>query len=121
MARPDRRTTCASSWHRHRAITHASRRSVQASAYRIVQEAVTNALKHAGKRAPGRSCATATGAVELEVSDDGPALAAPAGGGHGLVGMRERAAIYGGVLSAGRRRSAASASARGCRGEPCGS
>jgi signal transduction histidine kinase len=71
--------------------------------YRIAQEALTNALKHAG---PGAS-ATVTlrwsaGTVELEVCDDGrgsgPQLPA---GGHGVIGMRERATLFGGTLEAG--------------------
>jgi signal transduction histidine kinase len=75
---------------------------IDLSAYRIVQEALTNALKHAG---PGRARVVITyrrDEIELEVSDDGggPALAA-APGGHGLVGMRERVALYGGELESG--------------------
>jgi signal transduction histidine kinase len=78
---------------------------VDLSAYRIVQEALTNALKHAG---PARALVLVRygpGELELEVSDDG-AGAAPAragGGGHGLAGMRERVGVYGGVLESGRR------------------
>jgi signal transduction histidine kinase len=74
--------------------------------YRIVQEALTNTLKHAGPQATAqvRLRYTAAG-VDLEVTDDGarrPARpAAVAGGGHGLAGMIERAASYGGDLEAG--------------------
>ena len=76
---------------------------VDLAAYRIVQEALTNALKHAGPAHARVLISYGLDQVELEVSDDGggPALAA-APAGHGLVGMRERAALYGGVLESGR-------------------
>jgi signal transduction histidine kinase len=75
--------------------------------YRIVQEALTNTLKHAGPQASAqvRLRYTATGA-DVEVTDDGahrqapPAADTPAGG-HGLAGMIERAASYGGEVRAG--------------------
>jgi signal transduction histidine kinase len=78
--------------------------------YRIVQEALTNTLKHAGPQASAqvRLRYTAAG-VDLEVTDDGarrpaqPARAGLAAGGHGLAGMIERAASYGGHLEAGPR------------------
>jgi signal transduction histidine kinase len=77
---------------------------VDLSAYRIVQEALTNALKHAG---PARALVLVRyrpGEIELEVSDDGAGAPAPAnGGGHGLAGMRERVDVYGGELESGRR------------------
>jgi signal transduction histidine kinase len=75
--------------------------------YRIVQEALTNTLKHAGPQASAhvRLGYTPTG-VELEVADDGAgrpvrAVVGAAAGGHGLAGMIERAASYGGHLEAG--------------------
>ncbi|MER6174305.1 histidine kinase [Streptosporangium sp. NPDC001681] len=77
--------------------------------YRIVQEALTNVIKHA---APTRCQVTVApgepGEVMVVVSDEGPSgprpLAPPGGsGGQGLAGMRERAALYGGTLSAGPR------------------
>jgi signal transduction histidine kinase len=76
--------------------------------YRIVQEALTNTLKHAGPQASAqvRLRYTAAG-VDLEVTDDGagrparPATAGMAAGGHGLAGMIERAASYGGEVEAG--------------------
>jgi len=75
---------------------------VDLSAYRIVQEALTNALKHAG---PARARVRITyepDAVMLEVEDDGYGSAAAADrGGHGLVGMRERVSLFGGSLRAG--------------------
>ncbi len=74
------------------------------SAYRIVQEALTNALRHA----PGAQVGvTVTYGRELvlEIRDDGARTinghAPPKGSGHGLVGMRERAALFGGELEAG--------------------
>jgi signal transduction histidine kinase len=83
---------------------------LQLSAYRITQEALTNALKHGG---PGTSATVAlhrrAAALELVVRDDGRGSSMPAsrrrspGPGHGLVGMRERAALHGGELKAGRR------------------
>jgi signal transduction histidine kinase len=76
---------------------------VDLSAYRIVQEALTNALKHGGPTVARVAITYAGNEIELEVSDDGngPALAATAAG-HGLVGMRERVALYGGELESGR-------------------
>jgi signal transduction histidine kinase len=75
------------------------------SAYRIVQEALTNALRHA----PGSRVSVSVEYgrdLVLEVVDDGARRnghSAPPGSGHGLVGMRERAALYGGSLEAGPR------------------
>jgi signal transduction histidine kinase len=78
---------------------------VELSAYRIIQEALTNTLKHAG---PARASVTVrydNGAVEVEVVDDGqgPPPDRPGTGGKGLVGMRERVNLYGGRLEAGAR------------------
>lgn len=74
------------------------------SVYRIAQESLTNVVKHAGV-ATCRVDVEADGKdVRIEVTDDGraaPDRRARTGGGHGLVGMRERAAMYGGVLDAG--------------------
>jgi signal transduction histidine kinase len=77
---------------------------IELSAYRIVQEALTNALKHAGEASATVNIRHGLDSLELEIVDDGagtPALVAS--GGHGLVGMRERVALYGGRLDAGRR------------------
>jgi signal transduction histidine kinase len=76
---------------------------VSVSSFRIVQEALTNVVKHAGAVATTVRVARTPSGVELEVRNDTPA-AAPAVtvGGHGLVGMRERIAAYRGELDAGR-------------------
>ncbi len=73
------------------------------SAYRIVQEALTNALKHAGQASATVALTYGDGALELEVTDDGIGQAASNGAGHGLAGMRERVALYGGELTCGPR------------------
>jgi signal transduction histidine kinase len=78
---------------------------VDLCAYRIVQEALTNALKHAGPaRAEVRLCYAGNG-LDIEVRDDGRGTgeANGNGGGHGLIGMRERVALYGGRLHTGPR------------------
>ena len=77
---------------------------IELSAYRIVQEALTNALKHAGEAHASVRVHYGAESLELEIVDDGGGAAAPvSSGGHGLVGMRERVALYGGRLDAGRR------------------
>jgi signal transduction histidine kinase len=77
---------------------------IELSAYRIVQEALTNALKHAGEARAEVYVQFGPESLELEVLDDGAgAPVRAASGGHGLVGMRERAALYGGRLDAGER------------------
>ncbi|MEU9605202.1 histidine kinase [Streptomyces sp. NPDC048057] len=71
--------------------------------YRIVQESLTNVLRHAGPGTPCRVAVDSDGtAVRLVVADDGPP-GGPAPDGHGIVGMRERVALYGGVFAAGPR------------------
>ncbi|MDX6598302.1 MAG: hypothetical protein QOE87_2189 [Gaiellales bacterium] len=74
---------------------------VDLSAYRIVQEALTNALKHAGPARARVLLRYRPGALEVEVADDGEGSANGGGGGQGLVGMRERVSVYGGELDAG--------------------
>jgi signal transduction histidine kinase len=71
------------------------------AAYRIVQEALTNALKHAGTSATV-NVKHRNDQLVIEVRNGGPAAAVPAKpGGHGLIGMRERASLYGGSIQAG--------------------
>ena len=77
---------------------------LELSAYRIVQEALTNALKHAGDAAATVRVRYGDDVIEVEVVDDGGGRAAvERGGGHGLVGMRERVSLYGGQFEARRR------------------
>ena len=76
------------------------------SAYRIVQEALTNVVRHAGPTRARVQISYRPGELSIDVTDDGPSGQAPppvsqAGSGHGLIGMRERAALFGGQLSAG--------------------
>jgi signal transduction histidine kinase len=72
--------------------------------YRIVQEALTNTLKHAGPHARASVRLTCTpDTIEVDVSDTGTSAPASHTGGAGLRGMRERAAVYGGTLQAGAR------------------
>ncbi|MFE4368669.1 sensor histidine kinase [Streptomyces sp. NPDC056835] len=88
---------------------------LQLAVYRIVQEALTNTLKHAGPAAGTEVAVTAeAGTVRIRVTDTGtppdapaPAPAAPAAAadepGHGLIGIRQRAALYGGTVTIGAR------------------
>jgi signal transduction histidine kinase len=77
---------------------------IELSAYRIVQEALTNALRHAGKARASVRLRYGEDKLEVEVVDDGSGVATAAGGGgHGLVGMRERVALYGGRFAASGR------------------
>jgi signal transduction histidine kinase len=75
---------------------------VDLAAYRVAQEALTNALKHAGAARAQVSIRYTTGALELAVTNDGH-VRRNGRGGHGLVGMRERVALYGGTFEAGPR------------------
>ena len=77
--------------------------SVDLSAYRIVQEALTNVVKHAGRAHTTVTLGYRPDALELTIADTGDTPARPTAGGHGLIGMRERAALFGGTLSAGPR------------------
>ena len=75
---------------------------VDLTAYRIVQEALTNVLKHAGPSATvDVAIVYAPGLVTVTVEDDGRGAAVNADGGHGLLGMRERVSVFGGDLVAG--------------------
>jgi signal transduction histidine kinase len=77
---------------------------VDLTAYRIVQEALTNVLKHAGPATATVTVAYEPDAVRVEVIDDGRGVnGRAASGGHGLVGMRERVAVYGGTFETGPR------------------
>jgi signal transduction histidine kinase len=76
-------------------------RAVDLSAYRIVQEGLTNALKHAQASRADVTVRYGPEELELEVRDDGRGATASDGLGHGLVGIRERVAIYGGEMTAG--------------------
>ena len=76
---------------------------IDVSAYRIVQEALTNALKHAGPARAHVILRYAPDALEVEIVDDGPGTGNGGGSGHGLAGIRERVAVYGGELQSGAR------------------
>jgi signal transduction histidine kinase len=83
------------------------------SAYRIVQEALTNVVRHAGPATARVAVRHAPGRVEIEVVDNGKGFESASGrqpedsdrqtrrSGHGIAGMRERAGLYGGTLEAG--------------------
>ena len=76
---------------------------IDLTAYRLVQEGLTNAIKHARAQRAEVLVRYAAGHVEVTVSDDGQGGGDGDGGGHGLVGMRERVSVYGGKLEAGAR------------------
>jgi signal transduction histidine kinase len=80
---------------------HPLPRAIDLSSYRIVQEGLTNALKHAQATQADVTVRYRPNRVELEVRDDGKSAASGDGSGHGLVGIRERVKIYGGDMSAG--------------------
>jgi signal transduction histidine kinase len=76
------------------------------AAYRIVQEALTNTVKHGGRATARVAIRYTPETLEIEVVDDGrgaaaPLLAAADGGGHGLIGMKERVGLFGGAIEAG--------------------
>jgi signal transduction histidine kinase len=75
--------------------------AIDLSAYRIVQEGLTNALKHAHAGHADVTVRYVPGEVQIEVRDDGQGGTTSDGRGHGLVGIRERVKIYGGEMSAG--------------------
>jgi signal transduction histidine kinase len=76
-------------------------RAIDLSAYRIVQEGLTNALKHSRASVADVTVRYRADEVQLEVRDDGRGSATSDGLGHGLVGIRERVKIYGGEMTAG--------------------
>ena len=73
---------------------------VDLAAYRIVQEALTNTLKHAAATRATVTVRHLVSRIELEVVDDGVAATRGDGTGHGIIGMRERASLYGGEIRA---------------------
>jgi signal transduction histidine kinase len=79
-------------------------RSADLSAFRIIQEALTNVIKHAAGARVSILLAYRSGALELEIIDNGPGspngLASNNGAGNGVMGMRERANVFGGTLTA---------------------
>jgi signal transduction histidine kinase len=82
--------------------------SVLLNRYRILQEALTNVLKHAGTASVVVTIVEHVGETTIEVVDNGRGLAVPVRApgsppGHGLVGMRERVALFGGTLETGAR------------------
>jgi signal transduction histidine kinase len=76
---------------------------VDLSAYRIVQEALTNVRKHAGRASASVELRYRADRLELEIANDGSSVVRTDGSGHGLHGMRERAQVCGGTLEAGPR------------------
>jgi signal transduction histidine kinase len=76
-------------------------RGIDLSAYRIVQEGLTNALKHAHATDADVTVSYRPDELELEVRDNGSGGATSDGLGHGLIGVRERVKIYGGKMTAG--------------------
>jgi signal transduction histidine kinase len=76
-------------------------RAVDLSAYRIVQEGLTNALKHAQASHADVTVRYGSNELQLEIRDDGRGATSTDGLGHGLVGIRERVKIYGGEMNAG--------------------
>jgi signal transduction histidine kinase len=76
-------------------------RAIDLSAYRIVQEGLTNALKHAHATAADVTVLYEPHDLQIEVRDDGAGRSSSDGLGHGLLGIRERVKIYGGEMTAG--------------------
>jgi signal transduction histidine kinase len=76
-------------------------RALDLSAYRIIQEGLTNVLKHAGASHAQVLVRHCTDSVQLEIRDDGRGPGEGNGLGHGLVGIRERVKLYGGDMTAG--------------------
>jgi signal transduction histidine kinase len=88
------------------AVTGAPRQlpaGVELSAYRILQEALTNVIKHSGSDQAAVELRYGDDGLELEIVDHGAGVDRPGvpSSGHGLVGMRERVALFGGSLEAG--------------------
>jgi signal transduction histidine kinase len=75
--------------------------AVELNAYRVVQEGLTNALKHAGRAKVNVLLHYLPNNLEIEIVDDGHATQRGSGGRHGLPGLRERVAVFGGRFEAG--------------------
>jgi signal transduction histidine kinase len=75
--------------------------ATELTAYRIVQEALTNTLRHAVARHATVTVSYDQPQLRVRIADDGTAKAPDARRGHGIEGMRERAALHGGTLRAG--------------------
>jgi signal transduction histidine kinase len=76
---------------------------IDLAAYRVVQEALTNALKYGGSAHAWVTLHWHEDELELEIANDGKGDGTGSGGGHGLAGMRERVSLYGGVVDSGPR------------------
>src|SRR5690606_2445969 len=74
---------------------------VDETAYRVVQESLTNVARHAGEARATVLVAYGAGTLRIRVDDDGSAPRTPPVPGHGLIGMRERVVALGGTLQAG--------------------
>jgi hypothetical protein len=106
VAGPDAGTIVAGTWLSIEGAPRELPQTLDLSAYRIVQEALANVLKHAVATHARVTVAYGPDALALTISDSGgdaPAKVNGAPGGHGLVGMRERVALFGGTLDAGPR------------------
>jgi signal transduction histidine kinase len=77
--------------------------AIDGAAYRVIQEALTNALRHSGAAPTTVTVRYASDGVHLQIVDEGARPPSPTAGGHGLVGMRERVSRQGGDLTAGPR------------------
>ncbi|MEV6162864.1 histidine kinase [Streptomyces sp. NPDC052052] len=78
---------------------------LELAAYRVVQEALTNTVKHACGATAAVTVEYGQDRLRVDVTDTGgsPGVGAPSGNGRGLIGLRERLAVYGGTLNTGRR------------------
>ena len=81
--------------------------ALDVSAYRVLQEGLSNVLRHAGRVPTAVSLRHDPAALVVQVEDSGPSRPAPVPsdgpGGHGLLGIRERVALFGGAVEAGPR------------------
>ena len=77
--------------------------SVDLAAFRIVQESLTNIVRHAEAGSAKVQLTYGNGDLTVQIDDDGPGPGVQAGGGSGIAGMRDRATALGGDLEAGRR------------------